>query len=184
MRLSVLLLFVSCSEYSLDDKIDNNLGADSGIAEGDTADPIEEEERDENAPFAVCTVSPQTVTPPFQAATFDGSNSYDPSGSPIASYEWELIAQPAGSSATLPFTSANSIPGFYADLAGVYTAQLTVTNQIGLTDSCVVTLESLPTQDLWVEMYWEQVDDMDLHLVAPGGSYGDWTTDCNYSNCV
>ena len=32
MRLSVFLLFVACSEYSLDDKIDNNLGADSGIA--------------------------------------------------------------------------------------------------------------------------------------------------------
>ena len=69
MRLSVFLLFAACSEYSLDDKIDNNLGADSGIAEGDTANPVEEE-RDENAPFAVCTVSPQTVTPPFQGSDF------------------------------------------------------------------------------------------------------------------
>ena len=185
MRLSVVFVFVGlgCSEYSLEAKVDNNLGNDTGIDAGDTANPVEEE-RDENAPFAVCTVSPQTVTPPFQSATFDGSGSYDPSGTPIASYFWELIAQPAGSSATLPFNTANSVPGFYADLAGVYTAQLTVTNQIGLSDSCVVTLESMPTQDLWVEMYWEQVDDMDLHLVAPGGSYDDWTTDCNYSNCV
>ncbi len=179
-----ILFFVACSEYSLEEKIDNNLGTDSGEAEDVLPDTAEEEERDENAPVAVCTVSPQTVTPPFQAATFDGSGSYDPSGSPIASYEWDLITRPNGSSATLPFTSANQIPGFYADLAGVYTAELTVTNQLGLTDSCVVTLESLPTQNLWVEMFWDQVDDMDLHLIAPGGSYNDWDTDCYYSNCV
>lgn len=186
----VLFSLIACSEYSLEEKIDNNLGSDSGLIEDgtdgttgtDTANP--DEPRDENAPFAVCSVSPTTVTPPFQAATFDGSASYDPSGAPLASYEWEIISKPNGSSATLPFTSANQIPGFYADLAGSYIAQLTVTNQMGLLDSCLVTLQSLPSQDLWVEMFWEQTDDMDLHLVAPGGSYDDWDTDCYYSNCV
>ena len=189
--LAPLVLSLACSEYSLEEKIDNNLGADSGLledgtdGEGGTSDTsAPEEPRDENAPFAVCSVSPTTVTPPFQAATFDGSASYDPSGAPLASYEWELTFKPNGSSATLPFTSANQIPGFYADLAGSYTAQLTVTNQMGILDSCLVTLESLPTQDLWVEMFWDQIDDMDLHLLAPGGTYDDWSTDCYFSNCV
>jgi hypothetical protein len=192
MRIFLLLLSVSaCSEYSLEPKIDNSLGADSGMdadgTDGSTpgSDPDEPDEpRDENAPFAVCDVSPNPVTPPFQAATFDGSGSYDPSGQPLAAYKWVLTDKPQGSSATLPFDSANSIPGFYADLAGNYTAQLTVTNQEGLTDICQVTLESLPTQDLWVEMFWDEIDDMDLHLLAPGGSFDDWDTDCYFSNCV
>lgn len=184
MRTILLALFTTaCSEYAIDTKPESNLGGDSGIVDNET-DVDTEEPVDENAPVAICAVSPNTVTPPFQAATFDGSMSYDPSGDPLSSYAWTLISKPNGSSASLPFNSANQIPGFYADLAGAYTAELTVTNQIGLTDTCQVTLESLPTQDLWVEMYWEQIDDMDLHLLAPGGSYGDWDTDCYYLNCV
>ena len=178
----LILLTTACSEYAIDTKPENNLGADSG--ENNLEDTEAQDPLDPYAPVAICSVSPNTVTPPFQAATFDGSMSYDPSGDPIASYSWELISQPAGSSATLPFSSANQIPNFYADLAGAYTAELTVINQIGLADSCQVTLESLPTQNLWVEMFWDEIDDMDLHLLAPGGSYGDWDSDCYYLNCV
>ena len=181
--LLILLLSTACSEYSIDTKPETNLGEDTALTdeenESDTEEPV-----DPDAPVAICSVSPNTVTPPFQAAIFDGSMSYDPSGEPISTYYWELISQPSGSSASLPFNSASQVSDFYADLAGTYTAELTVTNQLGLTDSCQVTLESLPTQNLWVEMYWEQIDDMDLHLLAPGGSYGDWDSDCYYLNCT
>ena len=189
---SFLALLVGCSEYSLDEKPENTLGedtADIGMDTDndvitDTADTdVPDEPVDENAPVAVCSVAPNPVTPPFEAATWDGSGSYDPSGAPISTYYWELVQKPEGSSAQLPFASASRIPNFYADLAGDYIAQLTVTNAQGLSDTCQVTLESLPSQNLWVEMFWTQSDDMDLHLLAPGGSLQS-NLDCYYANCT
>jgi len=187
------LLTISCSEYSLDEKINDNLGNDTSAVDDvvtDTSVPTDtdttdtpDEPVDENAPVAVCSVRPNPVTPPFEAATFDGSASYDPSGNPLSSYYWELIDIPEGSAAYLPFNSALMIPNFYADLAGDYTARLTVTNSQGLSDTCEVTLESLPVQSLWVEMFWQYQDDMDLHLLAPGGSLLS-DQDCYYANCT
>ena len=71
MRLSVFLLFLGlgCSIFLGQSR--QQSGVDSGLAEVH-CEPYRRG-RDENAPFAVCTVSPQTVTPPFQSATFDGS---------------------------------------------------------------------------------------------------------------
>ena len=104
-------------------------------------------------------------------------------------YIWELVEVPEGSAAELPFSQNGAASGivvqdFYADLAGDYVAQLTVTNQSGLSDACQTTLEAVPAQNLWVEMFWsEYQDDMDLHLLAPGGSL-ETRTDCYYSNCT
>ena len=195
-RFWILLLFVSCSEYDLQTKIpaadgvseeENDLTPDQ--QSDDTAVPGEPEAPvEENLPVAVCDVSPNPITPPFESATFDGSASYDPNGHQIVMYYWELVQVPEGSAATLPTFSGMQVPDFMPDLAGDYIAQLTVTNDQGSEDNCQTTLEAIPAQSLWVEMFWvNSGDDMDLHLIAPGVNWSsalESTNDCYYANCV
>lgn len=140
---------------------------------------------DENAPIADCSVSPNPVEPPFEKAAWDGSASYDPAGGTIVDYTWELITQPTGSAVGMPNGQAVR-NNFSPDLAGDYIGRLTVTNDSGETDSCEITLESIPAENLWIEMYWTDVDDMDLHLLNSGGTVEDWfwNSDCYYVNCT
>jgi hypothetical protein len=166
---------------------DQNFHMDQDVPapiEEDTAPPVEPPP---DIPVAVCSVSPNPVTPPFEEATWDGSESYDPYGLSITDYAWSLVEKPAGSAVTLPPASGNGAirPGFVPDLAGDYVGQLIVTNEDGVSsDPCEITLESIPAENLWVEMYWElPKDDMDLHLLAPGGQL-ESNTDCYYANCV
>lgn len=135
-------------------------------------------------PIAKCSVSPNPITPPFETATWDGRESYDPNGMEITEYQWSLVEKPAGSAVHMPDGEAVR-QDFMPDLAGSYVGQLIVVNEIGETsDPCTVTLESVPAQNLWVEMYWTHAqDDMDLHLLAPNGNLRS-NTDCYYENCV
>ncbi|MFH1463103.1 MAG: hypothetical protein ABIO70_01830 [Pseudomonadota bacterium] len=151
----------------------------------DTAPPVEPPS---DLPIARCSVSPNPVTPPFEAASWDGSASEDPSGGEIVKYEWALVSQPSGSAVALP----TNVPGngaiinnFVPDLAGDYVGRLVVTNDRGdISDPCEVTLEAIPAEDLWVEMYWTHAsDDMDLHLLKPGGQL-ETNGDCYFANCV
>jgi hypothetical protein len=192
-HLSFLSLLLSCSEYQLagpKNPIDITEEIEDPIA--DTADTQNDTDAadsgdlpvDESAPIAVCSVAPNPVTPPFTPAAFDGSGSYDPDGNPIVLHYWELVELPEGSAATLPYNSGIYISGFYADLAGEYVGQLTVTNDLGLTDTCRVSLEAIPAQNLWVELFWQHSgDDLDLHLLAPGGTLLS-DLDCYYANCA
>ena len=203
MRILLLTLFslLSCSDYKLSGVGSADPGAslpeldtayaeelppiDTGVDEPE-APPEEdpEEEPDPTTPIAACDVTPNPVSPPFESATWMGSDSYDPAGERITQYNWQLISSPEGSTAMMPFGGANRGP-FTPVLAGEYTARLTVTNESGLiSDPCETTLQAVPAQNLWVEMFWsEYQDDMDLHLLAPGGSL-ETRTDCYYSNCT
>ncbi len=153
--------------------------------EEDTAPPVEPPP---DVPVAVCSVSPNPVTPPFEEAKWDGRDSYDPNGYEIVDFRWSLVSKPAGSAVSMPGApdSGDAVRnGFVPDLAGDYIGQLVVTNEIGdESEPCEVNLESIPAEDLWVEMYWEvAADDMDLHLLRPNGSI-ESNTDCYYANCV
>jgi hypothetical protein len=108
-------------------------------------------------PVAVCTVPVPVVMPPFQEAIFDGSASYDPEGHAITHWEW---------------------------LAGDYTVWLEVTTDDGRVSLPVECLASaVPGDDLWVEMYWaHRHDDMDLHLLRPGGRFMQSPDDCYFGN--
>lgn len=136
-------------------------------------------------PVAVCSATPDTVQANAESVTFDGSGSYDPGGRSLVSYAWTLISAPPGSAAFLPSTSGERVDNFRPDLAGVYEASLVVTNDLGMTsDPCLASVEAIPGQDLWIEMFWDHSgDDMDLHLLRPGGSLRT-QGDCYYANCV
>jgi hypothetical protein len=147
----------------------------------DSAPPVEPPG---DLPIAVCSVSPNPVTPPFEVARWDGRDSYDPNGGEIVSWEWSLVSQPSGSAVHMPAGDAVR-NDFAPDLAGEYVGRLVVTNGAGeVSEPCEVILESIPAEDLWVEMFWTHAqDDMDLHLVKPGGQ-PETNGDCYYANCV
>ncbi len=136
-------------------------------------------------PVAVCSVSPEEAFALHDDITWIGRESYDPSGGEIVAWEWSLRVKPDGSTASMPYGDADR-SGFVADLVGTYIAELVVTNDSGVSsEPCRATLEAVPAQDLWVELFWTHAgDDMDLHVVAPGGTYGSMQTDCHWQNCV
>ncbi len=192
----LLVVVLGLSACQLDYKVhtsDDNLGGDDTAApvqddppeqtEEDTGEDDYDPPKDENGPIAVCDVSPNPVEPPFEKAAWDGSGSYDTAGGTIVDYSWELTSKPAGSTVLMPSGGAIR-SNFQPDLAGDYIGKLTVTNDQGVTDSCETTLESIPAQNLWIEMYWtERPDDMDLHLIRDGGQLNS-RDDCYWSNCT
>jgi hypothetical protein len=136
-------------------------------------------------PVAVCRTDPPQVAANADESSLIGSESYDPEGGTIVSWTWSMLARPPGSGAVLPGTSGPIISGFAPDLAGLYEFSLVVQNDAGLSsEPCITAVEAVPSQDLWVELSWEHSgDDMDLHLLAPGGSLVT-EKDCYYANCV
>ena len=72
------------------------------------------------------------------AVNLTGAASSDADGT-IESYAWILTTKPASSSATLA-GATTATPSFTPDLAGTYTAQLTVTDDDDATDSDTVTI--------------------------------------------
>lgn len=159
-------------------------GSDSGDGVVDSGNVT----TDPDAPVAACTVSPNPVHPPFESARWDGSASHDPLGQAITGYSWTLASRPSGSSVGMPSCSGSTCGGFTPDLAGTYVGRLVVTTADGRSSSpteCELT--AVPTEDLWIEMFWvHSNDDMDLHLIAPGGTFEDsfGNTDCYYVNCT
>jgi hypothetical protein len=139
-------------------------------------------------PVAVCYADPDVIEAIHETTDWIGSGSYDPAGYAITSYDWRLVSTPAGSSAIMPGGGANR-RGFTPDVVGTYEAQLVVTNELGeRSEPCIATLEAEPFGGLWIEMFWTNSgDDMDLHLVNPGGSAEARLTtddDCYYANCT
>lgn len=103
-------------------------------------------------------------------------------------YAWTLTPV-AGSITTL--ANANTASPYtdpYVDLVGTYVAHLTVTDSAGLTSTCDQTIEVLPPENFRVELFWDQEDDFDLHLLEANDGTGaqgvPWTDgDCYFGNC-
>jgi hypothetical protein len=133
-------------------------------------------------PVAVCSVDPVSAVP-LTTVTWHGDQSYDTNNRPITVYNWTVVSFPAGSAARLIGTGANRYTE--VDLAGTYIAELTVENDLGQVSlPCRAATTVTPTEDLWIEMYWTYSgDDMDLHLLRPGGSPRT-SGDCYFMNCT
>ncbi|MEL6349238.1 MAG: choice-of-anchor D domain-containing protein [Myxococcota bacterium] len=142
-----------------------------------------------DVPVALCDVNPSKVAPLQESATWIGEESFDASGAPLEQYRWTLVERPDGSVAELPESNGllnqPNLEGFVPDLAGNYIAELVVVNEMGEASApCRAILEAVPDQNLWIELFWDQVnDDMDLHLLRPGGELRT-DGDCYYDNCV
>lgn len=89
---------------------------------------------EDNPPVAVPT-APATVFV-GQQVNLSGSSSHDPSNLPL-SYNWQMVAAPQGSTATL--TDATTVyPKFTVDLPGTYIVMLTVANDYAASEPRVV----------------------------------------------
>ncbi|TNE87946.1 MAG: hypothetical protein EP330_16785 [Deltaproteobacteria bacterium] len=134
-------------------------------------------------PVAVCFSDPDTVRPPMQSNTWVGADSYDPEGRNLVDFRWSFVSAPAGSSATLGGSGPDR--PFLADAAGTYQAQLVVvTDDNRESEPCVAELEAIPAEALWIEMYWETAEDIDLHLLEGNGRLHDAARDCHWRNCT
>ncbi|MGH9475792.1 MAG: PKD domain-containing protein, partial [Terriglobales bacterium] len=90
-------------------------------------------------PVAKATAMPAVITP-GTLVQLDGSGSTD-ADSDSLTYQWTLTTPAASTTARL--SSATAIaPTFTSDVTGTYTAQLTVTDSFGLSDSATVTVGS------------------------------------------
>ena len=87
-----------------------------------------------NQPPVANAGASKTITLPVNSASLDGSLSSDPDGS-ISSYAWTKVSGPAGSSITSASSSVATATGM---VAGLYTFQLTVTDNKGATANATV----------------------------------------------
>ncbi len=86
-------------------------------------------------PIAIVSATPQSGPSPL-LVSFDGSGSYDTDGT-IVSYSWTFGDGTAGTGSNVQHTYAG---------AGIYTARLTVTDNLGATGTCpvIIIATSLP----------------------------------------
>jgi hypothetical protein len=126
------------------------------------------------------TVTPTTVAPPFETAVFDAGQL----GDEVAEVLWTLTSQPEGSAVRLMETGGSTAE-ITPDLAGEYEVRLQLVDRAGnRSEPVTALLSSTPSQALWIEMFWAvSPDDMDLHLLAPGGEL-ETNTDCYFATCV
>jgi len=129
-------------------------------------------------------VCPDRVSPPV-AVPLDGRGSSDPMnpGGELE-YEWSILSTPSGSSTTEVIDPGKAYTSMFADLAGSYTVQLIVENEVGLrSDPDVCQFDAIPPKNLHVELIWDTGNsDLDLHLVQGGYDLFEMPGDCTYCN--
>jgi hypothetical protein len=128
---------------------------------------------------------------PLRRVYLQGTNSYDPAGGEIITYQWEIIDHPMEDEFN-EFAwqgQNNDIASFWVPLVGSYTVLLTVQNESGVksgvTEEAKVTFEAKPESLLHVQLTWNDANnDQDLHLThaSAGGHFCSNLTDCFYTN--
>lgn len=130
-----------------------------------------------------------------QTAALDASLSFDPDDTVVEhlTYHWVFERKPADSNLTetdiiLPEddpetdeVNESAFATFVPDAVGTYRLALTVTDEDeeASEEAAIVTVAALPPSELRVELEWEDTQaDLDLHLVAPDGSYFVEGEDC------
>lgn len=120
-------------------------------------------------------------------APLDGSKSFDPDDSSVTSltYVWTFAALPEGSMLTAedilipeddpetPDVNESAWASFTPDTLGTYRLELVVIDEDeGESAPAVVVVVSTPASNLLIQLDWDDTQaDLDLHLIAPDGSY-------------
>lgn len=134
-------------------------------------------------PVALCHADPPVVSAIHQEFSWVGSASFDPAGRAITNAQWTLVSAPSGSAYTITGQGLDRNRQV-ADVVGDYVAELVVTNDLGVdSDPCTATLTAEADADLWVEMFWRDREDIDLHLIRGNGRINTGQ-DCYYANCI
>lgn len=130
----VVALAAACSESVAVDNPSGSAPTPSDPAGGDDDDAAPPQNQ---APVADAGVDFGAMM--TDEVELDGSSSYDPDGDAIE-FEWELVAVPAGSTATL-LNASRPNPSFFADRPGTYAAELAVNDGLVVaTDQVLVTV--------------------------------------------
>ena len=128
---------------------------------------------------------------PLRRVHLQGTNSYDPAGSQIITYQWEIIDHPMDSEFNEFDWQGQNDPmaSFWVPLVGSYTVLLTVQNESGVksgvTEQAKITFEATPESSLHVQLTWDNTtNDQDLHLThtSAGGHFCSSQADCFYTN--
>ena len=123
-----------------------------------------------------------------ELATLDASASFDPDneGDPTAlSYRWSFDAMPGDSALVdeditapeddpeTPDVDEGAWASFTPDVLGTFRLQLIVTDDDEEeSDPAIVVVVSSPASNLLIQLDWSDTQaDLDLHLIAPDGSY-------------
>lgn len=116
---------------------------------------------------------------PRTTITVDGGDSYDPTGYEPLTYLWTVT----GPYSDVETTERGTELYVQLDLAGTYVVQLQVQNAIGLKSAPAMCItEAIPTEEFHVELVWDELPDMDLHLLTSDGALFTNPYDCNYCN--
>ena len=124
---------------------------------------------DTDYPVAEIT-APSELNPPG-TITLDGSASTAPDDGALT-YAWSIIDAPSQSNAEIVEPTSATTP-FDVDVAGLYTVQLTVTDELGITSAPAQhTVTARPVEELYIALTWDKGNsDLDLHVVPTGGVF-------------
>jgi uncharacterized protein YfaP (DUF2135 family) len=137
------------------------------------------------------TNDPSPAIEPLDAVEISADQSVaSRQGGTIQAWQWQILEQPAESSATLEFTdrretnfvfssAAGRVRGI--DVAGTFVVGLVVTDDLGAQSTqCTIALNAVPRSGLHVQMTWDVgQNDIDLHLARNGTRWCS-TDDCYY----
>ncbi len=159
---------------------------------GDDDDATPGDDDDDVPPpgFPIAMCGSTVFANPFEVVTLN-SFSFHTGGiaeTLALQHSWNLTVPPGSATTLSGATTANPTTDPYVDLVGTYVGHLTITDSGGATDTCDQTIEVLPQENFRVELFWDEEDDFDLHLLeandgtgAQGSTWSDG--DCHFANC-
>lgn len=106
--------------------------------------PVEVTGEGVDDPIAICEAVPPSVQV-GESSEFRGDGSYDPAGRGITA-QWQLITQPNGSALSLPAPDQLNAGSITPVEPGTYEAELTITNELGHSATCMATVQARPLQ--------------------------------------